>query len=102
VHPADIHASLKKAGATQMSVARGLGITHGAVYLVMQGATKSARIARRISEVTGIPVAQLWPGRYPLLEAEQRGNALALQARAAAEKTVRAAAANRPHKRKAA
>jgi len=75
VHPADIHAALKKAGATQVSVARSLDVSHSAVQLVLRGATKSARIATQISQVTGLPVSTLFPGQYPKLEMLQRAAA---------------------------
>ncbi|MDO9094463.1 MAG: helix-turn-helix domain-containing protein [Rubrivivax sp.] len=77
MHPADISAALKKVGSSQAKVARSLTradgepISHGAVHLVVSGRMASARIAQRISELTGIPVGQLWPGRYPQLEEAQ-------------------------------
>ncbi len=98
MHPADIQASLKKAGVTQARVAQSLRVTDGAIHLVLRGATKSARIARRISEVTGIPVAQLWPGKYPLLEAEQKGAAWAVQAQQHARQQLTAATRGKPRK----
>jgi lambda repressor-like predicted transcriptional regulator len=81
MHPADISAALKKAGSSQAKVARSLVgsdgkcITHGAVHLVVSGRMASARIASAISSATGIPVAELWPGRYPQLEAQQARSA---------------------------
>lgn len=78
MHPADIKAQISKAGSSQTVIAntvqgrKGGKVTPGAVWLVVQGTMSSANIARRISEVTGLPVCQLWPGRYPALEAEQR------------------------------
>lgn len=74
MHPADIKAALEKQGATQIAIARSLrglngqSISRMAVAHVIKGTSKSARIARRISEVTGIPVGQLWPGKYPDIE----------------------------------
>ena len=73
MHPADINAALRKAGSSQAKVARsfaadgGKAVTHAAVHMVVSGRGVSSRIARRISEVTRIPVARLWPGRYPTL-----------------------------------
>jgi lambda repressor-like predicted transcriptional regulator len=78
MHPADITAALKKRGSSQSEIARsvvgrrGHGVTPGAVYLVVKGLTKSRSIASRISAVTGIPVAELWPGKYPDLEKFER------------------------------
>ncbi len=77
MHPADISAALRKAGSSQAQVARSLTgadgrcISHGAVHLVLTGRMASARIALRISELTGLPVGELWPGKYPLIEAQQ-------------------------------
>ncbi|HOW46651.1 MAG TPA: helix-turn-helix domain-containing protein [Rubrivivax sp.] len=76
MHPADINAALRKAGSSQAAVARSLAadgrpVSHGAVHLVVSGRGTSARIARRISEITGTPVSRLWPHRYLDLQAEQ-------------------------------
>lgn len=75
MHPADIKAHIQKAGSNQSAVARsvngrsGKGVTPGAVYLVIRGLAKSHAIAKRISQITGVPVGELWPGKYPNLEA---------------------------------
>lgn len=77
MHPADINAAIRKANSTQAAIARsfaaddGRALSHAAVQMVISGRGKSGRIARRISEVTGIPAARLWPRMYPDLEAEQ-------------------------------
>ncbi|MDO9093391.1 MAG: hypothetical protein Q8R98_19845 [Rubrivivax sp.] len=76
MHPEDIKAHIRKAGHSQTSVAgkvqgRNGKVSPGAVWAVIQGVMTSAPIARSVSEVTSIPVGQLWPGRYPTLEAEQ-------------------------------
>ncbi len=74
MHPADIKASLEKAGFSQVDIARsvvgrsGEVVTPGAVHMVIKGKRRSAAIARRISEVIGLPVRTLWPGKYPQLE----------------------------------
>ncbi|HMN55619.1 MAG TPA: helix-turn-helix domain-containing protein [Ottowia sp.] len=77
MHPYDISAALKKAGSSQAKVARSFAehgekpVTHAAVHMVVSGRGSSARIARRISELAHVPVARLWPGRYPDLVDEQ-------------------------------
>jgi lambda repressor-like predicted transcriptional regulator len=77
MHPADISAALRKAGSSQAQVARWFAeqghkpVTHAAVHMVVSGRGSSARIARRISEVTRLPVAVLWPGKYASIAAEQ-------------------------------
>jgi lambda repressor-like predicted transcriptional regulator len=68
MHPADIKAAIEKAGSSQAAIASRAGVTKGAVSRVVYGHVVSARIASEIKAATGIPVAQLWPGKYPLLE----------------------------------
>lgn len=82
MHPADIKAALEKAGSTQVDIARSLRgrerqhLSGAAVNQVITGHSKSRRIAGAISKLTGIPVATLWPGKYPDLELMQRSAAL--------------------------
>ncbi len=64
MHKADIQAKLRKAGYSQAKIAADLGVTKGAVSLVISGHSKSANVARAIAEVTGVPVNKLWPGVY--------------------------------------
>jgi lambda repressor-like predicted transcriptional regulator len=75
MHPADIKAAIQKAGSSQTAIARSLSgragrgsVSPTAVHAVVHGMQRSQRIAQRISQVTGIPVATLWPGAYPLAE----------------------------------
>jgi lambda repressor-like predicted transcriptional regulator len=90
MHPEDIKATLKKAGSSQTSIARSLSsrggkaLSQSAVWHVIQGTTQSARIARRISEVTGVPISKLWPGKYPMVELLERAAANGDKAIAAA------------------
>lgn len=72
MHPADITAALKKRGSSQAIVARRLKITKTSVYQVVHGHQASRRVSRAISEITGIPISQLWPGRYPAEEAIEK------------------------------
>lgn len=77
MHPADIHAALKKAGSSWTAVARSLRgkhnrpLTVAAVFNVVHGFSKSDKIAFRLSQVLQVPVADLFPGQYPRLEALQ-------------------------------
>lgn len=77
MHHADITSALIKAGTNQSAVARSLAgrrgapLTAAAVHNVIKGRSKSERIALRISQLVAIPVAVLWPGKYPELEARQ-------------------------------
>jgi lambda repressor-like predicted transcriptional regulator len=67
MHPEDIKAEIRKKSCTQRAIAAKLSITSMAVSHIIEGRQKSGRVAREISKVTGIPVAQLWPGKYPEL-----------------------------------
>lgn len=79
MHPADIKARLEKAGSSQADVARsvrgrnGDRVTPAAVHHVIRGLSKSKAIAQRISAITGVPVAKLWPSKYPELDAAGKG-----------------------------
>jgi len=65
MHYADIIAALTKAAYSQTKIAADCGVTGQAVYQVIRSKNNSSPIARRISEVTGIPLKQIWPdGRY--------------------------------------
>lgn len=72
MHAEDIKAAIRKAGCTQAEIARALKVSRMAVGHVVANHGKSRRIAQRIATVTGIPVAKLWPGKYPDLEHVQR------------------------------
>lgn len=64
MHPADIQAALKKRGKTQASLATELDVSRPHIAYVIQGRSKSRRVADAISTATGIPVDRLWPGKY--------------------------------------
>lgn len=70
MHHEDIKAAIRKRGSTPSEIARALGITHAAVSLVIRGSSTSARVAKRISDLTGLSLGQLWPGKYLKLEAQ--------------------------------
>lgn len=61
MHPADITATLRKAGSSQAKVARKLGITRTTVSQVVRGTGKSRRVQQAISRASGVPVTTLWP-----------------------------------------
>jgi lambda repressor-like predicted transcriptional regulator len=78
MHPADIKATLQKTGHSQVDIAKALkrgdsGHVHkSAVSRVIAGSLISASIASGIAKACGVPVAQLWPGKYPDLEKTTR------------------------------
>ena len=101
MHPADIHAALKKAGSSWADVARSLRGAHNrpltiaAVFNVAHGFSKSDKIAWRLSQVTGVPVAQLFPGQYArLVELQAK-----VQRRADRRSSARQAVELKPHYR---
>lgn len=67
MHHADITASLKKSGIPPIALARRERVSPSAVSRVIHGLSKSRRLANRIADITGIPVSELWPGRYDYL-----------------------------------
>lgn len=71
MHHEQIKAHIRMGGTTPAQIARELGVSPSTVYVVMQGKGKSLRIAKRICEVTNKLAAEVWPGSYPHLEAEQ-------------------------------
>jgi lambda repressor-like predicted transcriptional regulator len=97
MHPADINAAIRKAGSSQAKVSRWFAeqglkpVTHAAVHMVVTGRGSSARIARRISELTQIPVCVLWPDKYPALVAEQQRRQARRGAKSASARTGAAA-----------
>lgn len=68
MHPEDIKASIRKGGANSAQIARELNISKTTVTLVIQGRSKSTRVARRICELSGLDPDIAWPGRYPELK----------------------------------
>jgi lambda repressor-like predicted transcriptional regulator len=88
MHPEDIKAEIRKRGHTLASVAASLRgrfgdepITRGAVTRVVRGVLKSRRIAQEIARITGCPVRELWPGKYPELEELEALRAARMQRR---------------------
>jgi transcriptional regulator with XRE-family HTH domain len=64
MHTADIKAAIQKSDFTQTQIAEEMGVSKTAVWLVIHGRSHSLRIAKRISEVTGHSIDDLWPGAY--------------------------------------
>jgi lambda repressor-like predicted transcriptional regulator len=73
MHPEDIKAAIRKRGHTLATVAQRAGKvkaprdsvpTASAVSRVLHGQFQSRRIAQCISELIGVPLEQLWPGKY--------------------------------------
>ena len=61
MHPEQIKAAIRMQGITPAAIADELQVSRSMVSLVVNGSAKSARIANRIAEITGLTVATLWP-----------------------------------------
>ncbi len=64
MHPADIKASLIKAGFSLTKLAETEGVSQPLVTQVIYGRSNSKRIAAAISRITGQPLHRLWPSQY--------------------------------------
>lgn len=64
MHPADIKAALQKRNSSQAKIADTAQVSRAHVSYVIQGRSKSRRVADIISRVTGLPVDRMWPGKY--------------------------------------
>ncbi|WP_193087951.1 helix-turn-helix domain-containing protein [Advenella sp. FME57] len=60
----ELNYRLKRAGHTQVSLARELGVTRGVVNDVVHGRKSAFRVATRVADAVGVDVDVLWPGRY--------------------------------------
>lgn len=60
----EIFAAIKKAGFSAYTIGQMFGVTKSAVCQAIHGKSRSARIEKRISEITGLPLHQLWPQWY--------------------------------------
>lgn len=61
MHPEEIKAAIRMTGTTPAAVADELGVSRSMISHVIAGTAKSARIADRIAQITGVPVVTLWP-----------------------------------------
>jgi len=64
MHKEDIKAHIRKAHSSSAAIAWKLHLHPSTVAKVIDGKTKSRRVADEIARVTGLPLAQLWPGHY--------------------------------------
>jgi lambda repressor-like predicted transcriptional regulator len=61
MHAEEIKATIRMEGITPAMIAQELGVTQQTVSGVIHGKGKSQRIQKRISEVTGKSIEELWP-----------------------------------------
>ena len=62
--PIDIRIALLQNGYSNTRLAQELRLARSTVGEVIHGRQSSRRVATRISVLTGLPIATLWPGRY--------------------------------------
>ncbi len=77
MHPADIAAALKRKKVTQAEVAAACGVVRGVANAVVRGVGRSKKVEAEISNVTGIPLEELWPQWYP--PASAKGNTVSVR-----------------------
>lgn len=61
MHPEEIKAAIRMKRTTAARIADELGVSGSTLSQVILGKGTSARVKRRIAEVTGLTVEQLWP-----------------------------------------
>lgn len=61
MHPEEIKASIRMKGTTPAAIADKLNVSRSMVSHVIAGTARSARVAARIAEITGIATLTLWP-----------------------------------------
>lgn len=93
MHHEDIKALIRKTGSSPAAIARSLDVSSATVSNVIKGNTVSARIAGRISTVTGKRFSELWPGKYRAFEFAEALQAAHAAAPVAAKAVKPAAAA---------
>lgn len=64
MHSADITAALKRKGFSQADVGTACAVGRGVANAVVRGVGRSKKVEDKISEITGIPLAELWPQWY--------------------------------------
>ena len=72
MHHEDIKAAIRKKGVNQAQIARHLKVSEMLVSSVIAGKNKSARVAKAISKIVGVPVDELWPDTYAKKPAHKR------------------------------
>lgn len=64
MHPADITAALKRKGFSQAAVGTACAVGRGVANAVVRGVGRSKKVEDKVSEITGVPLAELWPQWY--------------------------------------
>lgn len=64
MHPELIKANIVMKGSSIKAIGKDVGVSGTCVSHVVHSRGTSTPVAQRISEVTGIPISTLWPGKY--------------------------------------
>lgn len=79
MHPEQIKAHIRMAGTTPAVIAEELGLARSTVSQVISGRGVSARVQRRISEVTGLAIDVMWPQKKTVLRRIKAATALSVK-----------------------
>jgi lambda repressor-like predicted transcriptional regulator len=61
MHPAQIQAAIRMREYTQAKIAQECGVEPNTVSAVIHSRSRSKQVERRIANVTGLPLSELWP-----------------------------------------
>lgn len=64
MEPSEIRVALLRAGTSQVTIARKLEVTPGAITRVIDGDSASDRIRKAIAEAINTDVRAIWPSTY--------------------------------------
>lgn len=67
MHAEQIKAAIRMKGTTPSAIADELGLSRSTVSQVINGRGISARVSQKISEVVGLPIAEIWTQQPPSL-----------------------------------
>ncbi|HQU16667.1 MAG TPA: helix-turn-helix domain-containing protein [Gammaproteobacteria bacterium] len=63
-HPEDIKAALRKRFGTLRAASEAWGLHHTAITNTLKRPMNSMRVERHIADALGVPLHELWPGRW--------------------------------------
>jgi len=64
MNSADIRIAMFRAGISQASIARQVGVSPTAVHRIIEGKNVSHRIRKAISDAVGLQLERIWPSTY--------------------------------------
>ena len=66
MHPEQIKAAIRMKGTTPARLAEEMGLASSTLSMVINGRGTSARVQKRIAEVTGLAISTMWPTKPQL------------------------------------